>query len=269
MARACRLLPAGRDVSGPQERKDRQSLRRGLPDRRVRPAPTEARSMLEALLGAATAVVASGGEWTNPETGEIEPKVHLHWRLKKPTATKAEHDLLREAREAGHQAGWWRRHQYLDCSSNPLAGELASEGNATACEDCCILRRQRDRSCRSGRAPSRRVRHRHLRRFWVPRRAASSRDDHAAVASALSVIPNNDLEWHDWNRIGMAAWAATDGSEVGREAFAKWSAKSSKNDPAATEARWQHYRTSPPEGRVWHPGLPCPPALAGMDVRKR
>ena len=38
-----------------------------------------------------------------------------------------------------------------------------------------------------------------------------------------------------------------DGSEAGREAFAEWSAKSSKNDPAATEARWQHYRTSPPD----------------------
>ena len=61
--------------------------------------PHEARQTLEALLGTATAVVASGGEWTNPETGEIEPKVHLHWRLKKPTSTKAEHDLLREARE--------------------------------------------------------------------------------------------------------------------------------------------------------------------------
>ena len=70
--------------------------------------------------------------------------------------------------------------------------------------------------------------------------------DHAAVASALSVIPNNDLEWNEWNRIGMATWAATDGSETGREAFAEWSAKSKKNDPAATEARWQHYRTSPP-----------------------
>ena len=45
----------------------------------------------------------------------------------------------------------------------------------------------------------------------------------------------------------MATWAATDGSEAGREAFAKWSAKSSKNDPVATEARWQHYRTSPPD----------------------
>ena len=33
---------------------------------------------------------------------------------------------------------------------------------------------------------------------------------------------------------------------IGAKAFAEWSAKSAKNDPAATEARWQHYRTSPP-----------------------
>lgn len=61
--------------------------------------PRKARVTLETLLGPATAVVGSGGEWTNPATGEIELKMHLHWRLKKPTATKKEHDLLREARE--------------------------------------------------------------------------------------------------------------------------------------------------------------------------
>ena len=83
-------------------------------------------------------------------------------------------------------------------------------------------------------------------RFRLKTAARLEADDHAAVASALSVIPNNDLEWNEWNRIGMAAWAATDGSEAGRKAFAEWSAKSSKNDPAATEARWQHYKTSPP-----------------------
>ena len=127
--------------------------------------PREARPTLEALLGPATAVVESGGEWTNPATGEIEPKVHLHWRLKKPTATKTEHDLLREARDTGDQAGRRRRHQQVDRSSDPLAGELASQEHATACEDRCILRRQRDRSQRSGRASTRRVRHRHLHRL--------------------------------------------------------------------------------------------------------
>ena len=93
---------------------------------------------------------------------------------------------------------------------------------------------------------------------------------HAAVASALSVIPNDNLNWNDWNRIGMATWAATDGSEVGREAFSEWSAKSSKNDKDATEARWQHYRTSPPTGSdlaLW--STMARTALAGMDIRKR
>jgi hypothetical protein len=60
--------------------------------------PAEARGKLEALLGPATVVVESGGEWTNPETGEIEPKVHLHWRLKKPAAEAEELALLYEAR---------------------------------------------------------------------------------------------------------------------------------------------------------------------------
>ena len=61
-------------------------------------SPLEARQTLEALLGPATVVVASGGEWTNPKTAEIEPKLHLHWRLNKPTATPEEHEKLKEAR---------------------------------------------------------------------------------------------------------------------------------------------------------------------------
>ena len=78
----------------------------------------------------------------------------------------------------------------------------------------------------SGKARGRRSRSRSLGSLGHPERRSST--------------------WNDWNRIGMAAWAATGGSEAGRKAFAEWSAKSSKNDPAATEARWQHYRTSPP-----------------------
>ena len=73
--------------------------------------------------------------------------------------------------------------------------------------------------------------------------------DDAYVASALAVIPNNDPnvhDWHYWNLVGLATWAATGGSEAGRKAFYEWSAKSPKSDPAGTEARWQHYKTSPP-----------------------
>ena len=47
----------------------------------------------------ATIVVATGGRWTNPETGEIEDKLHLHWRLAVPARTVEEYETLRMARE--------------------------------------------------------------------------------------------------------------------------------------------------------------------------
>ena len=43
--------------------------------------PKRARNKLEAVIGPTTVVVESGGQWLNPETGELESKVHLHWRL--------------------------------------------------------------------------------------------------------------------------------------------------------------------------------------------
>jgi hypothetical protein len=61
--------------------------------------PQVARERLEQLLGPATIVVASGGEWTDPKTGEVEAKLHLHWRLKKPAQDKAALDDLKTARD--------------------------------------------------------------------------------------------------------------------------------------------------------------------------
>ena len=60
--------------------------------------PSAARARLEALLGPATIVVASGGEWVDAETGEVEPKLHLHWRLDEPTRDAASHADLKAAR---------------------------------------------------------------------------------------------------------------------------------------------------------------------------
>jgi AAA domain len=42
--------------------------------------PEEARRRLEQVLGPATLVVQSGGEWQSPD-GELQKKLHLHWRL--------------------------------------------------------------------------------------------------------------------------------------------------------------------------------------------
>ena len=61
--------------------------------------PSAAREKLEGLLGPATVVVASGGEWTDPETGELQEKIHLHWRLSEPTQTEKKHQQLKLARE--------------------------------------------------------------------------------------------------------------------------------------------------------------------------
>jgi putative DNA primase/helicase len=60
-------------------------------------------------------------------------------------------------------------------------------------------------------------------------------------------IANPDLEWADWNRLGMALFAASAGSEAGFAAFDRLSRQSDKHDPAETRYRWEHYRCSPPD----------------------
>jgi hypothetical protein len=67
------------------------------------------------------------------------------------------------------------------------------------------------------------------------------------VIAALAVIPNGDpADWEHWNRVGMATWAAADGSVHGFNAWAAWSSKHPQHDVAACQERWRHYPTSPP-----------------------
>ncbi len=61
-------------------------------------APRAARERLEVLLGPATVVVASGGEWVDPGTGEVQERLHLHWRLSEPTRDADAHRALKRAR---------------------------------------------------------------------------------------------------------------------------------------------------------------------------
>jgi hypothetical protein len=60
--------------------------------------PEAARAKLEAILGPATAVVRSGGVWSNGN-GTTQDKLHLHWRLAVPARSKNEHVRLKRARE--------------------------------------------------------------------------------------------------------------------------------------------------------------------------
>ena len=54
-------------------------------------------ALLRGLIGPPTVVVASGGEWTDP-AGEVQPKLHGHWRLSEPTRAAEEHARLKPAR---------------------------------------------------------------------------------------------------------------------------------------------------------------------------
>lgn len=60
--------------------------------------PRAALEKLARVIGPPTLVAASGGEWMNPETGEIEPKLHAYWRLNEPTRWPEDHAQLKRLR---------------------------------------------------------------------------------------------------------------------------------------------------------------------------
>jgi hypothetical protein len=69
--------------------------------------------------------------------------------------------------------------------------------------------------------------------------------DPVLLAAAMAEIPNDDLPREEWNRIGMACWAAFGGSAEGFAAFDAWARKSKKYHGGTVE-RWRHYFKSPP-----------------------
>jgi hypothetical protein len=65
------------------------------------------------------------------------------------------------------------------------------------------------------------------------------------LADIVAAIPNN-CSWEEWNKIGMAIFAASEGSGDGFVVFDDFSARSPKYDPHETQRRWFNYRRSPP-----------------------
>src|SRR5215212_7810476 len=51
--------------------------------------PVRAQRKLECELGPATLKVESGGQWTDPDTGEVQDKLDLYFRLKRPATGDA------------------------------------------------------------------------------------------------------------------------------------------------------------------------------------
>ena len=209
--------------------------------------PYAALKRLREILGPPTVIVASGGVWKNLQTGELEHKLHLHWRLAVPTRDAADHERLREARALAaeivgadktgtaivHPLRWpgpWHR-------KNPRSPRIA---RLKASPDSEIelgeaLQRLRDSSPPKAHSPNGHDR---------DENGHDLRASLAELEDALSVAPNPNVHWDEWNRIGMAMWVASDGR--GFNAFDAWSRKSSKYDADNTKARWEHYASSPP-----------------------
>jgi hypothetical protein len=86
----------------------------------------------------------------------------------------------------------------------------------------------------------------------------SRRDlDLAEIVAAI----HNDCDWHGWNSVGMAIFAASNGSEAGFVVFDDFSARSANYQPHAVKERWRNYHRSRPNrigmGSLVHRARQC------------
>jgi hypothetical protein len=97
-----------------------------------------------------------------------------------------------------------------------------------------------------------------LKRSLKPRHQMTHEE--LRLAEVVAAIGNN-FDWVGWNRIGMAIYAASGGSEEGFVAFDALSARSPKYDPYTVTERWRNYRRSPPRrigiGTLVHHAREC------------
>ena len=71
--------------------------------------------------------------------------------------------------------------------------------------------------------------------------------DFFRIASAVNAIPNDGPpDWETWNSRLMAIWAATGGTDAGKELARLWSARNPAHDADLFAERWAHYPESPP-----------------------
>jgi Bifunctional DNA primase/polymerase, N-terminal/Primase C terminal 2 (PriCT-2) len=87
------------------------------------------------------------------------------------------------------------------------------------------------------------------RRRWSTPKTNRKPATDAHLNDLMEAIPNDDAtDWEEWCRIGMAFYAATNGSNFGLWLFDEWSQKNEdKYDDVNTLEKWEAFKTSPPE----------------------
>jgi putative DNA primase/helicase len=204
--------------------------------------PSEARQKLEALLGPATLVIASGGEWVDSETSAVEPKLHLHWVLKQPTRSEEEHNELYKARElAGRYVG-------ADGSGKPIVHPYRWPGS-------WHTKRKPPRPVTIAASTNHEIELastlsvlRDVVGDWDDLDEPTAGDPTAPlkdIEAAAEAMPNADEEYDQYISVGLAFYASSAGQWP--EPFDKWSQKSKKHGLKITTAElWGRFRRSPP-----------------------
>ena len=208
--------------------------------------PDAARARLEGVLGRATVVSYSGSDWVNPVTGEIKPKIHIHWRLSEPTLDERDHMRLRQARELAtvlvgadptakpvvHPLRWpgsW------NCKTTPRLSTIAAYDAAAEINLSEALEALETAIEAAG---------------WtsadMPGEPATPEADIAVVQSAMAMIPNiaDDVHYGMWVRLGYAVHRATGGTAEGFGVWDTWSKTSDKYDADETFRTWRRIRAA-------------------------
>jgi predicted P-loop ATPase len=229
-------------------------------------SPEAARARLHGILRRITVVVASGGEWTDPETGEVQAKLHLHCRLSEPTRTPEEHARLKRCRAlATALAGG-------DPSAVPLVhplrwpGSVHRKGKPKLCriveldEEAEIHLDDAEEALEQAAALALELAHgeaaQRLRAALALGKKGRDRGERQAhdpeerdldLEALADAIPNDDVAWAEYTNTGLAFYAASDGSAAGFNAWDRWARKSGKHDADDTAAQWEHFHKSPPD----------------------
>ncbi len=200
-----------------------------------------ARRKLEGLLGPATVVVASGGEWTHPDTGEIFPKLHIHWRLSEPTREQDDHHRLRQARDmACTLVG-------ADPTGKPVVHPLRWPGSWNLKgkpKMACIVAYDDARELHLLDAVDALATAIEAEGMQAAEMAPQSGDPTAPLfrlTGAMAMIPNPgvDVHYDDWIKYGYALFRASGGSDAGYDIWDAWSRKSDKYNAGEQEAAWK------------------------------
>lgn len=199
---------------------------------------------LEDVIGLATVVVRSGGEWSDPQTGAVHAKRHAYWRLSEPTRDEVEHILLYTARrDAARLTG-----------ADPTGAALAhcyrwpgslNRKNPAGPVRCTIDRIDVSREIHLIDAAERLVQavegaglnggcHKGSSAAYRGKRELQA--DSALVAAAMECIPNHDVHYNEWVRMAYAVAGATGGTRY--DILHKWSRKSSKHRDDETNEVW-------------------------------